>query len=206
MGIPERITRRFLARSAPAAEYFEDEVGHVRDTHRLLRAYGAGLMKARDILRPVAECLRSKALAKIYVELTDSIDQVPLLLREVEGILADLLKIDHELLDEQQRHTELILAAGDDDYKIQSRDVRVPVAALKALDARMKKYEKAVEKAFDRGFSLDDIGTAGSPDLRVYEKVFERLDSWEELNMPEIDLRPDILVESIMDRASSALD
>jgi hypothetical protein len=188
-----------MARATPRLEFFEDEQETAVSTLKDLHAYGKTLLKARDLLRPVAECLRSKSLGKIYVDLTAGADMIPVLQRELEGIVADLQKVDQELFAEARRHAEIVRDASDD-YEIDMGDVRLPVAAIKALQARIKRYHATVEKTFDNlSFSVDDIGTAGSLDLKAYERLIEKLPGWEELNIVEIEV--DGLDDAVVSRA-----
>jgi hypothetical protein len=116
--------------------------------------------------------------------------------------MTDLQKIDHELVIEERRHSALARAA-DDDYEIDQRDVHVPTAALKALQARVRRYQKLVESTFDKGFSIDDIGDAGSLDLRMYSRLYDKSPSWEDMLLPEDDFmtNPEVFAESIAERA-----
>lgn len=195
MDLARRVAFRHLARSAPKADYFEDEIGGALDTIKGLRRYGAGLAKARDLLRPVVECLRSKALGKIYVALDEAIGHIPTLVREMEGIIANLLDIDQQLVEEQRRLTHLARSGES----IALHDIRVPTADLAALVARIAKYNATHERLLDDAYSLEDIGTAGSRDLIAFERAIEKLESWEEINhAPEVS--SDGWDEAVLDR------
>jgi hypothetical protein len=199
MTLADRVARRFIARSAPRVEFFSDEMDTALDTLKGLHAYGKALLKARALMRPVAECLRSKALGKVYVDLTGAIDTIPALQKDLEGVITDLQRVDHELLVESRRHAAILREAAED-YTIDETDVRLPTAALKALQARIKRYHAAVEKTFDEAsFSIDEIGTAGSLDLKAYERLMEKLPGWEELNIAEIEV--DGLEDAVASRA-----
>lgn len=200
MTLVDRVARRFIARRTPRLEFFSDEMNTVVDSLEKLDRYTSVLVKARDVLRPVAECLRSKSLGKIHAGITSAVDMLPMLRREVEGIATDLQKIDHELMQEVQRQAEIVRAAHDDE-RVELNDIHLPTAALKALQTRVKRYHRTVEKTFDVdvSFTIDDIGTAGSLDLKAYEKLIEKLPSWEELNVAEIEL--DGLDEAVASRA-----
>lgn len=199
MTLVDRVARRFIAKVTPRLEFFEDEHDTALTTLKDLHAYGKALLTARDLLRPVAECLRSKSLGKIYVGLMEGADKIPVLQRELEGVIADLQKVDQELFAEARRHAEIVRDAPDD-YEIDMGDVRLPTAALKALQARIKRYHATVEKTFDNlSFSIDEIGTAGSMDLKAYERIIEKLPGWEELNIVELEL--DGLDDAVASRA-----
>ena len=184
--------RRRVAR-AQSVELFEDEVDGVLDTAKNVQSYGKTMGQALALLRPVTECLKSKPLAKVYVELKGALDALPQFTAELRAIQADFERLDAECLLEVQR-----IRGSAEPVKIP--DVRVPHSLLLSLAKRVQQYNAKVEKTFDVSFSLDEVGTAGSPDLKSYERLLERAGSWEELSCPEV---PDIggLAEYIHDRA-----
>jgi len=90
--------------------------------------------------------------------------------------------------DELQRRLEGILRNHEDeDFEVSTDDVHVPTE-LGTVRARLKRYLKAVDEAngLDLGLSIEDIGDAGSPMLREYEKAVEALPGYDELAVDEI--------------------
>lgn len=202
MQLPLRVAMRHIARSAPKVQYLGDEVDTAIETLSNIRAYAQTMTKARDTLRPVVECLRSKALARKHLELDEALVQIPTVTREVEGILITLQDLDRELLLEERRH--LALKRTEPQYEPRPKDVRIPRAELKDLRQRITRYGALVERIFDKTFSLDDLGDAGSPDLRAYERLLEKSISWEEMNFPDIDLNPETLAGKLIERVTDA--
>lgn len=196
MQLPLRVAMRYIARSAPKVQYLGDEVDTAIETLSNIRAYAQTMTKARDTLRPVVECLRSKALARKHLELEEALAQIPTVTREVEGILITLQDLDHELILEERRHVALKRTEP------RPKDVRIPRAELKDLRQRITRYGALVERIFDKTFSLDDLGDAGSPDLRAYERLLEKSISWEEMNFPDIDLNPETLAGKLIERVT----
>lgn len=186
MSVAVRVARRFIARTTSRLEFLADEQKAAIGSLANLSRYRVSLGKARDVLQPVVGCLKSRPLVKLYVSLTTAVDALPDLGREVEGILMDLHDVNRALVLEAQRHAEL--ARADEDHELDTKDVRLPTAAVRALQSRIKQYHDVVEKTFDQSFSLDDIGTAGSADLKAYERLIEKLPAWEELNVADIEL------------------
>jgi hypothetical protein len=176
-------------------EFFEDEVASVVDTVENVQAYGRTMGQALALLRPVTECLKSKPLAKIYVDLKETLEFLPKLVGELHAIKSDFEQLDAACALEVRRVRE---------NPVSISDVQVPKVQLRALQKRIRQYNARVAKTFDEAsFSTEDIGNAGSADLRAYERLLERALSWEELNCPEGFLETDVggLAELIHERA-----
>ena len=83
-------------------------------------------------------------------------------------------------------------------------DVHVPRGLLRNLQKRIGIYNALVTKTFDEpSFSTDEIGNAGSADLRTYDQLLERAVSWEEMTFPVPFLNLDVggVAELIYDAA-----
>lgn len=200
-----RVAMRFLTGRAAPGGYLDEDISNVFGTVKQLRKYAATLVKARDLLQSVIECLRSKPLDKVYVDLKQTIEQVPNLIGLLESIVANLSRLDDQLTAEERRQTALVNAGGED-YELDVDQVAVPGSLLKAIQTQVDRYTKLVETTFDKSFSIDEIGTAGSAALKTYERLLEKADGWEECNLPDINLDADDLADAIADRALEAAE
>lgn len=196
MNLSERVARRFIASKL---EFFEDEVVGAVDTLKNLHSYGKTMGQALAILRPVTECLRSKPLAKIYVDLKETLGVLPHLVDEVNAIKSGFEQLDATCALEAAR-------VRNSAEPVSIPDIQVPRNELRNLQKRIRAHNARVEKTFDEAsFSTDDIGNAGSTDLRTYERLIEQAISWEEMTFPEEVLNLDVggVAELIYDAAKA---
>ena len=198
MQLSPRVAMRYLARSLPKTEYFDEEVGYAAATLADVWSYLKTMSEARDILRSVTQCLRSKALGKVYVRLDEALGKLPMATKELEVMIEEMLRLDRIVVAEEKRLTDIIRAAPED-QEFDEKDVRLPEAEIVKLGQRIERYDKFIAATLDDSFSIDELGNAGSLDLKTYERLNEKCISWEELVFPEVHMTSKTYITHLAD-------
>jgi hypothetical protein len=159
------------------------------------------MTKAVSVLRPAAECLKSKPLLRVLRNAAAGLERCAPLIEELSGVKATIVQVDQMAVAEERRLIGLWQA--EPQREIGTDEVIVPEGYAAYLE-RVEAFNASVAEAFENlDLSLEDIGTAGSPALKAYEKLMELCPSWEDdLQIPEPFHAVDGLAESILDSAS----
>jgi hypothetical protein len=206
MRIATRVARRYLARAVSRVEYLDDAMLAAQNTLANLRSYERSMTAAHSLLRPIVECLGSKALAKIWVELDETVTHLPKLAREIESIIVDIAHVDDDLVAEEHRHTALARGSSEEQYIVDPADIEVPENQLDGIDGRITRYNDLADRVLDKDFSIEKLGDAGSKPLREYQRLWDKCIRWDKLLFPEVFLIADDLADAVADRVVDAVN
>lgn len=189
----------------PDPEYFEDDLNALDDCLVNFKKYVKVMTKAVTVLQPAAECLKSKPISRILRNAVASVEGCAPRVQELVSLRAFLAQLDQEAIAEERRLIGIWQQDGGREISVD--EVTAPQGYATYLE-RVEAFNNAVSDAFENlELSLEEIGTAGSPALKAYEKLMELRPSWEDdLLIPEplhdMTSFAETIAESILDSAS----